>query len=245
MFGRKSPLPPPPPAPLISPDALLLSVLAGALLLLVLLSPPAAVGKLSVRRVYSLSAVLLAASTLLLTAFEPGISVVDAFYLSCMTFTTIGYGDLEHPASPAGRVIVSVLALGGVAFFGITLELAGAQRQRNLLGRLISDDRLLAAGQLVLNLLLGVALCSYLTEDDNLPKGWLDSLYWSVITFTSCGFGDFHPTTSVGKCLVCAYAFATMATAANAMDVAKQQLVKLCTVQKRTASHAELIGKSD
>ena len=150
-----------------------------------------------------------------------------------MTFTTIGYGDVSHPTSPAGRVLISLLALGGVAFFGVTLEMVGTMRQRIdavLLGGVLSSDRLLAVGMLAVNLAIGVALCTFLTEDENLPKGVLDALYWSVITFTSCGFGDFHPTTAQGKVCVCAYAFATMQVAANVMDVAKEELVRLCTV---------------
>lgn len=236
-----------PPASLVSPE-LLLVAFAGGVLLLAILSPRATAGNLSARRVYLLSAFLLAASTMLLTAFEPGISLIDAFYLSCMTFTTIGYGDISHPASPAGRVIISLLALGGVAFFGVMLELVGTLRKRTVDGAvlcsLLGNDSLLAFGMLTFDLLLGVVLCNFLTEDDGLPKGFLDSLYWSVITFTSCGFGDFHPTTDLGKVCVCAYAFATMQVAANALDVAKDQFVRLCTLPtKRFQGTKKAIAK--
>ena len=58
---------------------------------------------LSIGVLCAAAACLLAAATLLLTVAEPGISAIDALYLSVMTFTTIGYGDIEHPASAPGR----------------------------------------------------------------------------------------------------------------------------------------------
>ena len=40
---------------------------------------------------------------------EPALSdPVDAFYLSVMTLTTIGYGDLPAPATPAGKAFFCV-----------------------------------------------------------------------------------------------------------------------------------------
>ena len=236
MFGFKQPPPPPPVrVQIVSEDALLLTFFAAGVLLIISLAPLSEPGKISARRVYSLSAALLAASTLALTAFEPNISAIDSFYLACMTFTTIGYGDVEYPASPAGRVLVSLLALGGIAFFAVTLEMVHSMRRRTdgaALGSLFgvpSHSDLLAGGMLAVNFALGAGLCSFLTDDHEMPKGVLDSLYWCVITSTSVGFGDFHPTTALGKVCVCAYAFCTMQATANAMDVAKEKLIQLCT----------------
>jgi len=240
MFGKKPP-PPPAPVPLVSDDALLLTMLAAGALLIISLAPPSEPGNISAKRVYSLSAALLAASTLALTALEPDISAVDSFYLACMTFTTIGYGDIEHPASPAGRVLVSLLALGGIAFFAVTLEMVHSMRRRAdgaALGSLLgvpSHSDLLAGAMLAVNFALGAVLCSFLTDDHEMPKGVLDSLYWCVITSTSVGFGDFHPTSALGKVCVCVYALFTMQATANAMEVAKEKLVLLCTTPSAPA----------
>ena len=158
-----------------------------------------------------------------------------------MTFTTIGYGDIEHPASPAGRVLVSLLALGGIAFFAVTLEMVHSMRRRAdgaALGSLLgvpSHSDLLAGAMLAVNLALGAALCGFLTDDHEMPKGVLDSLYWCVITSTSVGFGDFHPTSALGKVCVCVYALFTMQATANAMEVAKEKLVLLCTTPSAPA----------
>jgi hypothetical protein len=217
-----APLAPPRP-PLISSDAVMLLALAAPVLAFALLGTPAQAGGLSSRRVLSLCACLLAGATLALSAIE-GLGAVDSFYLSCMTFTTIGYGDLPHPATAAGRALVGALALGGVGFFGVALEHVHGLRGRAdgaVLGRL---------GMLVMNVLGGLAICAVLADDPGLPDGLLDGAYWAVITTSSVGFGDFHPTTTRGKLAVCAYSLLCMQATANAMDIAKEALVRLCTV---------------
>src|SRR5688572_9094912 len=42
-----------------------------------------------------------------------GWSLFDGFYMTLMTLTTVGYGEV-HPLSPAGRVVASALMMGGV-----------------------------------------------------------------------------------------------------------------------------------
>jgi voltage-gated potassium channel Kch len=37
--------------------------------------------------------------------------------------------------------------------------------------------------------------------------GWLDSLYFSVITLTTIGYGDLSPTTDIGKIFTIMYVF--------------------------------------
>lgn len=34
---------------------------------------------------------------------------------------------------------------------------------------------------------------------------WVDSLYFSIVSLTTVGYGDIVPTTTVGKLFVCAY----------------------------------------
>ena len=209
-----------------------------AFLVASLLAGPTKSG-LSARRVYTLSAILLAGATLAISNAEE-CSAVDAFYLSTMVFTTIGYGDIDHPVTPAGRATVMALALGGISFFGVTMELFHAAREATdgaVLKRLGLGDGTVAIAMLVVNALLGVALCEYLADDLALPKGnTLDAAYWAIITGSSVGFGDHHPTTEAGKLVVCAYAYLSMQATGNAMDVAKDWLVSACTVRPKLRS---------
>src|SRR4051794_15307874 len=51
-----------------------------------------------------------------------GWSLFDAFYMTLITITTVGYGEV-HPLSPAGRAFTVLIILSGVGtfFYGFTL----------------------------------------------------------------------------------------------------------------------------
>lgn len=58
-----------------------------------------------------------------------GFSVVNSFYFTAMTLTTVGYGDIA-PHSDAGKIFTSIFAFIGVATF---LGFASAIFQASLL----------------------------------------------------------------------------------------------------------------
>jgi hypothetical protein len=49
--------------------------------------------------------------------------------------------------------------------------------------------------------------------------GWLDSFYFSVITLTTIGYGDFSPTTSASKIFTIVYAILGLTTFATFLKI--------------------------
>jgi voltage-gated potassium channel len=88
-----------------------------------------------------------------------GWTFFDAFYMTLMTLTTVGYGEV-HPLSPAGRLIASALMMGGVATVFISigvlvdtiikLELAdtlGRKRRHHMIEKLTGHYIVCGAGR--------------------------------------------------------------------------------------------------
>ncbi|KAL4603925.1 two-pore potassium channel 5 [Castanea sativa] len=140
--------------------------------------------------------------------------VVDALYFCIVTMCTIGFGDIT-PLTPATKVFACVFVLVGFAFFHILLSgvvnyvldlqenmiLTGIkmnskrQQQGFSAGDCIVDVekgrmriRLkvgLALGVVVLSIGMGT-LVLYFVED----LDWIDSVYLSVMSVTTVGYGD-------------------------------------------------------
>lgn len=55
---------------------------------------------------------------------------------------------------------------------------------------------------------------------------WLDSLYFSVITLTTVGYGDFSPQTAPGKLFTIFYIFAGLGLLLGFVSVVGEQLVE-------------------
>ena len=53
-------------------------------------------------------------------------SIIDSMYFACVSFTTIGYGDLS-PSTAGGRCFCIFFALGGVAILAIALGVLGSR----------------------------------------------------------------------------------------------------------------------
>ena len=58
-------------------------------------------------RMYTTAAVMLASGTYGFHITE-GLSLLDSFYLSGITFTTIGYGDLPAPVTPVSYLHIYI-----------------------------------------------------------------------------------------------------------------------------------------
>jgi len=146
-------------------------------------------------------------------------SVRDAIYFSVVTFSTVGYGDI-NPESDGGKMFSCFFALLGIGIIGIALGYVGQnliQAQMLAMQRKSQDDDvdnlqaeppagiepkhsplidfaraiLLFFLPLTTMLVVGSVIVGY-----SEGWSWIDSFYWCVMTGTSVGYGDFHPTTN-------------------------------------------------
>lgn len=79
---------------------------------------------------------------------EPGYSLFDALYMTVITITTVGYGEIPHQLSTAGRAFTIFLLLGGVfsLFYTMTelIRVVVTGEVQQLLGRQLMERNLAA-----------------------------------------------------------------------------------------------------
>ena len=172
-------------------------------------------------RMYSTAAAMLLSGTYGFHVTE-GLSLIDSFYLSGITFTTIGYGDLPAPATRNGKMLMMVFSLLAIGFFANVVLPYGGELRDRLDGALFgggSNKLRTSMVMLVVNAMLGAGICS-VTRDPGLPSinEPLDLFYWSFVTGTTIGYGDFAPQTDNGKLLTVLYALLSLQTTSAAAD---------------------------
>lgn len=99
------------------------------------------------RRLVMIPLVIVAAGTVAYPLIEgPKWTLFDGLYMTVITITTIGYGEIPQPLSRPGRVFTMVLALGGIfTLFYIATDLIRSivtGELRDLLGKERMDDLL-------------------------------------------------------------------------------------------------------
>jgi voltage-gated potassium channel len=152
------------------------------------------------RRLLAIGAVLVSAALIGTTGFHviEGWPLFDAFYMSLMTLTTVGYGEV-HPLSFNGRLFASFIMLVGVATVFVSfavlgdtllrLELAdyfGRRRRARMLERIAGHYIVCGAGRVgrsvVLELLQGGAQVVLIDNDPERLK-WGEA--HGIVTLTA------------------------------------------------------------
>eukprot|EP00937_MAST-01D_sp_MAST-1D-sp2_P005664 g5664.t1 len=144
--------------------------------------------------------------------------IVDGLYLTCITLTTVGFGDLR-PSNPASKLFMCVFSFLGI---GVLSTFVGDRGfvVRSLRRRVPRDFELRGACLLLLPTLLAGAVIFVYIEG----FGWLDGFYFSVQTATTVGYGDVHVKSDAGKVLVVAYTFCSLGVAGFFTNVVGHRL---------------------
>jgi hypothetical protein len=146
---------------------------------------------------------------------EQHLSVVDALYLATVILTTVGYGDVA-PETAYGKLFCMVYLLGGLTLVATSVGILAHQFLHNR-GKHAPDDtepdgheyelaadyysksaqshRQKASLGKVARCFITIVLllaCGSLFMYFECHTDLVDSLYWSVISLTSVGFGDVH-----------------------------------------------------
>lgn len=156
-----------------------------------------------------------------------GNKTINAFYCSVMTLTTVGYGDIcagtitSHWAK-AFLVLLSFVSLG--FFCGPVMDLAATWKNA------------VPGGPLVLALTtigLGVAIFTQpMFADGKVGLSFTDAAYYSTITGTTIGYGDFTPSTDAGKIMAAIYSIMSVNVIGGLLEPAAGFLGRLVTVKK-------------
>lgn len=138
--------------------------------------------------------------SLIFWSVEDNLSIVDAFYFTGVSLSTVGYGDIA-PADNISRLIVALYSLCGLGLFGVAMN--EAARARALLG--VKHPVALSAALFLSCEALGVLLFTSV-EGMSVP----DALWFSFVTSTSVGYGDLSVSTDLGKVAVVFYSITTL-----------------------------------
>ena len=141
---------------------------------------------------------------------EDSMSALDSLYLSVMTLSTVGYGDMV-PTNAASRMFVCLLSLAGLGIFGAAMNVAASWRKEALQRR-----GYLRHGAVLLATLVSGALCWALLSRGRASVS--ECLYFALVTATTIGYGDIAPQTAAGKVAVMLYAVSAIPVMAAAID---------------------------
>nr|CAD1834891.1 unnamed protein product [Ananas comosus var. bracteatus] len=114
----------------------------------------------------------------------PTSPTVDALYFSVSTLATVGYGD-AHPGTSLFKVLSVPFTLLGYALLNLLVAVT-VPAAAKLLAVLRRRYRVLIAAAAILLPVSAGALVFHFVE----TQGWVDSVYMSVISVTTVGYGD-------------------------------------------------------
>ncbi|CAJ1966456.1 unnamed protein product [Cylindrotheca closterium] len=148
-----------------------------------------------------------------------GSKLVNSFYCSVMSLTTVGFGDIcPGETDVVGRIFLTMLPLFGLGFFcGPIMELAS------------SWQNMVPGGALSVGTLMLVMGVSMLTTIEGLS--YSEAVHLCVITGTTIGYGDLTPRTNAGRFFLALYAIANCNVMGGFLGQVRELLESLCAVK--------------
>jgi len=143
--------------------------------------------------------------------------LVNSFYCSVMTLTTVGFGDIcpGNFSNPLGNIFLLVLPTMGLGFFcGPILTMASSWQSR-------VPGGVLSLGSVTLA--LGISMLTVI-EDMELK----DAIHLSFETGTTIGYGNLAPSSDLGRFFWAIYAVMICNVAAGILDQGRMYLESFC-----------------
>jgi hypothetical protein len=135
---------------------------------------------------------LLVLATSVAVAIEERWSFVDGVYFFAVTITTVGFGDLV-PRKPSSKLLSCILVAASLCLIAAMLaQMQDAILRRYRTNKILRVTPFMRFSASVLSLLV-VVTCSvaFLHAFEQLPL--IDSIYFTVMTICTVGYGDIVP----------------------------------------------------
>lgn len=146
-----------------------------------------------------------------------GNHLVNAFYCSAITLTTVGYGDIcpSDELTHLGKSFIVMLSFCGLGMFcGPIMDFSASWKDRIPGGVL---------GPGLFALAFGTSLFMQIEEME-----WNSAVYFAIITGTTVGYGDIGPKTDHGRLATALFAILAVNVIGGMLEPAKRHLSELC-----------------
>mmetsp|Transcript_21140 Transcript_21140/g.46104 ORF Transcript_21140/g.46104 Transcript_21140/m.46104 type:complete len:172 (+) Transcript_21140:1313-1828(+) len=154
----------------------------------------------------------------MISADAEGSLLINSIYCATMTLTTVGYGDIcpSSDMTHIGRIFIVLLSFCGLGMFcGPVMDFASSWTQDVPGG---------AIGAALTTLALGVGLFTILEDFSE-----VEAAYFSVVTGTTIGYGDYSPNSDAGKIAAALFAILVINVTGGLLEPACTFLSYYCS----------------
>lgn len=168
-------------------------------------------------------------------------SLIDGFYFSMVTLTTVGYGDMCVCTSRICRALAMIFIWTNVLVVSAVLGVIGVRVEREVLriGRFFGRSQLTVHCAALLCFVLVLALGFSQQES----KSLLDGFYFSTVTLSTVGYGALSPSQSA-RLPMCPMLFVSVVSVGSIAGYLAQQTEKRLKRKLKQSSKASRAAMS-